>query len=770
MKHLITLLSIAAINHTAQAELQPLDNSDLSFVAGQSGLSIDISKLASQDSQLGRPEKQNLTIDQIRYQTSGLNNESTLVFNNIELGLTHGDSNSSLTSSTVIDIESDGQLHLLLNQNMRRLAIGEITLDSASIAGQSYSNKSFGQFSFDYGLDADIKIQARPEGLRLTGALVSNNGNFFYRDDNTDLIASDLDFSLDTNRAGSYAEFSVLDVSGQDHLRMALNDLRLSFNIGAISQGINSTANGHTTGANVSQSMGTFAGAFNYSGTFDLAANGEQNGSGLSLIPELKINCTGSCLTASTTDYSNFINYYDDGVRLGMANYFGIIQSSGITLDFIKDRTVAGRGDYALVTLDDLDFTFGVEDIFIGNAPTSLGKLFGQLHFGNTDSFTNITSATNLNQFKLHPGGAQGNSGLTADLSWNLASGDIRYADDGQYVWFTGLAAKGTGLATLDMVQGSENGLRLGVEDFNGSYRFKGLYIGEELPADEATLKANRQGGVELLYALGLYQSMDFGNLDGSIVFSGGGNTGAGIGFSSDFVFTNTDAGLLIDYDSTGCADGCGLWATNMTMESHSRNGTFDVESISGFKALDSSGNLNASAREAMVVRSSNYGYTDITELKIGKQTNPDSLGSITTNSHANSITAIATGGDPNRGVQGISIYQKEELLAAGGTYTDKDGTTRTKSNNLRWTPDSSKTDHYLEFGNLNTDSFGIQNTLNVDVGPNLKGETGFAVNALTEIQQVHIDYINVGSNPIVQDAYLYNVRLNSNIVATPLN
>ncbi|NRA24145.1 MAG: hypothetical protein HRU08_06655, partial [Oleispira sp.] len=459
----------------------------------------------------------------------------------------------------------------------------------------------------------------------------------------------------------------------------------------------------------------------------------------------------------------------DDGIRLGLANFFGQAKSSGITLDFIQQRTVGSRGDYALLSYSDLNWTAGVEDIYIGNATTSLGQLFGTLNFSNTDNFTGLTSATNLNNIKLYPGGAQGNAGFTADINWNLESGNIRYGDDGSYIWLTGLASKGSGIATLDMVQGNENGLKLGFEDFSGSYRFKGLYTSETLPS-EATLKIKRQGGIELLYALGIYQAMDFGGMEGSIIFTGGGTVGTGISFESDVVFTNTNAGLLVDYDSPGCSDGCGLWATNMTLESHIRNGSIDVQNKGGFKSLDANGNFNETTKEAIVLRTTAHGHSEMGAVKIGKTGSAGSLGLVSTSDYKTTMISIATGGDPARGNQGISINMKEKYLAAdGSTYTDANGVVRNKTNTIRWTPNSGKVNNYLELGGMTTDNYGFKNNLNIDV-VTVNNVTGFSVNALTELKQVNLGYINVGANPIVQDAYLYNVRLNSNIVATPLN
>ncbi|OQX38284.1 MAG: hypothetical protein B0D91_04615 [Oceanospirillales bacterium LUC14_002_19_P2] len=173
---------------------------------------------------------------------------------------------------------------------------------------------------------------------------------------------------------------------------------------------------------------------------------------------------------------------------------------------------------------------------------------------------------------------------------------------------------------------------------------------------DESVLSQERQGGVELLYALGLYQALSFSELDGAFYLSGGGASGQGLTINSDFVINGATGGLLIDYDRAGCEQGCGIWSSDATLVSHVRNMTFDVEDQPAdvnMQLLDESGRLWSLARKAVVIRSLNYGYKAIGNVHIGHAAAlgaSTSLGGLRIDSNIRSTIALASGGDPTRG------------------------------------------------------------------------------------------------------------------------
>lgn len=71
---------------------------------------------------------------------------------------------------------------------------------------------------------------------------------------------------------------------------------------------------------------------------------------------------------------------------------------------------------------------------------------------------------------------------------------------------------------------------------------------------------------------------------------------------------------------------------------------------------------------------------------------------------------------------------------------------------------------------NVSGDGYGLQTTLNVDVQNNSSDQLGFAVNAMSQAQHLRLDGINVGENPIMREANLYNMRIQANMIATPVN
>ena len=512
----------------------------------------------------------------------------------------------------------------------------------------------------------------------------------------------------------------------------------------------------------------------------ELAIRPSDSGRGLYIKPTLNSNCqTAECTAANdATSGRNYISYTDDGVRLGLANYFGQLSSTdGITLDLVKGSS--GDGDHVLISLGDMTTRFGVEDIYIGNANTSLGSLFGELTFGNTASFAGQTNPSNT--LKLYPGGSTSDSGLTTDLSLNIEDGNLRYADDvgngGAYVWFAGLAGHVTGTMTTNVVRQDDtnlsDGLKFGFSGLSGAWRVQGLYVTDSVtdtPYNSDGSYKTLQGGAEFLYLLRLYQAFDFESWDANVFVKGGGYSGEGITLNIDSVISNINGGFLVDYDDV-CVNGCGIWSSDMNIQSNIRNMTLDVEQgVTDFTFMDANGVITNPSWEAIYIRSSLHGYKDIGSVNFGNYdslSDATSIGSLTIDEFQNMNAAISTGGDTERGVQGITIFLQNEFLAEEtAAYRDSNGTLhdtsddsdRNKVNAVRWTPDrENDPDDYLELYGLTTDSGGLRNTLNLDVAPDSAGRDGFAINVLTEVNELTIGNVNIGGATVINDATLYN-------------
>ncbi|OQX38285.1 MAG: hypothetical protein B0D91_04620 [Oceanospirillales bacterium LUC14_002_19_P2] len=228
----------------------------------------------------------------------------------------------------------------------------------------------------------------------------------------------------------------------------------------------------HISSGALGESVGALSGVFGLAGTLDIRPGGTNPGTGMTVVPDLRINCTADCLSAVDTSHTYYLYYFDgdssdaSNPYLGLADFYGRLVSPGITLDLIKDRVSGSKGDYLQLGFTGMDVTFGSDNIYIGNDATSLGEIYGQTQFGPS-------------QLKLYAGGANGASGVTMDMDWTLTDGNIRYADDGNYVWLTGLTAAVQGTAAVDVVS-TENGyladgIRIGLDDFQGGVPIQGF-------------------------------------------------------------------------------------------------------------------------------------------------------------------------------------------------------------------------------------------------------------------------------------------------------
>jgi len=160
-------------------------------------------------------------------------------------------------------------------------------------------------------------------------------------------------------------------------------------------------------------------------------------------------------------------------------------------------------------------------------------------------------------------------------IEWSLADAQLDYTTNENTVIFDGIQSWGRGDVTVN-VTGDETlngtqfyeGLRMGFEDVSGGYRMDGLRVGKGKSEAES---AEVQGGVELLGALGMYRSFEFGSLDGHYTFGPGGSDGEGITINSYIVIQDGRIGALTE------EFGQGIWADDLEFEAHIRDMTVDV-------------------------------------------------------------------------------------------------------------------------------------------------------------------------------------------------
>ncbi|CAM3674764.1 hypothetical protein [Parendozoicomonas haliclonae] len=802
---IICLFSLIGCN-SAQAALEILADDDLSAVNGRAGITLEIQQEALQNSNSSlNKQKQAVTIDELVWQSAGDGSKAT--FKNIGIGQAEGGP-STLTSKVRMDVSALEGLILDIEQSKRRLTVDGIYL------GDNF-DRSFGGLITDYQLDGTVKISAGSPGIKLRGKLGIKDSSIRYLDAYTseegerrshDLLLQGITFSASTTDApDSFANWRVAEDANGDFVSLDLNKINTSLTIQDI---YNDPYDADLGEDRFSESYGALEARLEFDGSLVVRSGGVSPDSGINFNPTLATNCAGGlkgdCLTAaSKDDNKNQIFWWDGGIdtgqKLGLANYFGkLTVPEGITLDLMKGAP--GTQDYILVAYENLNLRFGVEDIFIGSSSKSLGEVFGQFTFNDTNTITGETNTSSIpyNSLKLYAGGAEGDSGITADLSWNMSDGNLRYADDvqdkGAYVWFAGLASYGTGTAAIDVVRRDSaydinasptsnltSGIRLALTDLSGAWRLRGISV--QTDADALPDYANLQGGTEFLYLLRLYQAFEFEDWDMNVFLDGGGFQGEGITMNVDSVITNSRGGLFLNYDpeeGSRCFNGCGIWSDGMDIQSSIRNATLDIEGgVTDFVFMDSDGTIERPEREALYFRSNVFGHKSISGIHLGSAdslTDANSFGQLALTEHQNMNVAISTGGDPERGDQGVTIFLSNELLPAGGSYIDYRGTLNNegddaslaKVNTLKWTPDKDNEEGYLELFGVSTPDGALTNTLNLDVAENSAGDQGFAINLLTEFNELRIDSINIGSQPLVNEAVIYNMRIQSNIVATP--
>ncbi|MDV2081209.1 DUF6160 family protein [Marinobacter xestospongiae] len=523
-------LGLAAM--PAVGELQSLDDSMMSSISGQAGVTLEL------DLQT--------TVDRLSYFDDG----NGIHLENVRIG-SATDPNGGAFHKIDLDIEADGSLNLGYLVEDRRIEFEDVTLPGAPGVGM-------GGLFFDHNLQGTFRLSPggtlSPDGYTFDSAYTMTGGRIGYRTNGNEVFLDDI--TMDVQAMGV-----TMDVVG-DQLLFTTPELIGSYEVGAIRYSDNPLNHGSSTDATTGlelPSYGGFRGDFNLSGETYIGGGGRVGQEGIRIDSNTQINS------------ANFI-YLDDGNALGLRDITGHYNLTDLRIDVDKDWN--GREALAL-SVGGLSGAFNIGRIELGNQNKSLGRL--NVSFLFQDQVIRGQSYTNA-LYLMGGGHADaGPQGLRLAAQWSLQLADFSYTEDNNRVIFSGLQSWGQGDVTVnvtrDEVQNGTrffDGLRVGFEGIKGGYRINGLRVGDE--------NAPLQGGTELLLALGFYPAYDF-ELDGHLTLGAGGASGEGLTINSDVQIRNGSAALIANPYDEGAGEiaQTGLWVSDLNYDMHIRDMTVDV-------------------------------------------------------------------------------------------------------------------------------------------------------------------------------------------------
>lgn len=620
----------------AVADMQSLDDTALSGISGQSGISMELDV--------------GLTADRISYFDDG----KGIHLENFRIG-SASDPDGQAHHLIKIDIGADASLNLDYLVEDRRIEFGDIRLAGAPDVGM-------GGIFFDHGLQGTLKISPggalSGDGYTFDSAYTMTGGRLGYRTNGNEVFLDDITMSVE-------ALGITLDVVG-DTLVFNAPQVTGSYDVGAIRYSNNPLNHGNSSDVTTGEllpSYGSLSGDFDLSSETEIRAGGRV-GEGLTINQQTTINS------------ANFI-YHDDGNPLAFRDITGDFALSDLRIDVTTDWK--GRDALGL-TLGSLEGDLNIGRIEIGGNGKSIGAL--NVSFLFQDSTFNGKAYTNA--VYLQGGGHPdaGPQGLRLATEWSLDLADLSYTDDGNRVIFSGLQSWGHGDVTVNVtrdetINGTRfyDGLRIGFENMEAGYRINGLRVGDE--------DAPLQGGTELLLALGFYPAYEL-EVDGHITLGAGGASGEGLTINSDVQVRNGRAALIAaPYDEgSGEVSQKGLWLSDLSYDAHLRDMTVDVTD-EGFA----------------IIKGEAWSTMDIGNVRIGDKDMGDSFGRfVVQNYETGSSMTIVPGGAgsvcaggvgatetgcadsggvwENRGDEGITIRMKQIFAKA---------VSDTKKNALTW-------------------------------------------------------------------------------------
>lgn len=617
--------SVMMLPGSVTAEMQRLDDSDLSDIRGQSGITLEMD--------LG------VTADRLSYIDDG----NGIHLEEFRVG-SASEPDGQAHHRVKIDVGDDASLNLDYLVEDRRIEFGDIRLAGAP-------GLSMGGVFFDHTLEGQLRI--RPggayggSGYTFDSAYTMTGGRLGYRTNGNEIFLDDL--TMDVEALGI-----TLDVVGET-LQLKAPRVVGSYDIGAIRYSDNPLNHGRTrdvtTGAEL-PSYGSISGAFDITTATGIKAGG-RSGEGLGINHETTINS------------ARFI-YRDDGNALALRDITGHYRLNDLRLDVTEDWH--GRAALGL-TLGTMDGELNIGAIEVGSSGRSLGAV--NVSFLLEDWEFDGRHYTNA--LYLQGGGHRdaGEQGLRLATQWSLRSADLSYTEDGNRVIFSGLQSWGQGDVTVnvtrdEVINGTRfyDGLRIGFEDVRAGYRINGLRVGD----DDAPL----QGGTELLLALGVYPAYEF-ELDGHMTLGAGGASGEGLTINSDIRIRNGHAALIASPydDGSGEVSQKGLWISDLSYDGHVRDMTVDVTeeglvmlTAEGWSKMDV-GNLRLGDKDS----GQSFGRFVVQKYETGSSMAivPGGAGELCTGGVGTTASACAASGGmwQDRGDEGITVRMKQIFARA---------------------------------------------------------------------------------------------------------
>ncbi len=701
------------------AELQMLDDSTLSRIDGQSGLSVDMSL--------------KMKIGEIAYFDDG----NGLELQNIRLG-SAADISQKAKMKYKIDIAADSGLLLDYDIEPTRLFVGDVRLTDDQI-------DSMGGFGWDFAIEGTTRLSQDgvtypgQGGVGLDAYFVLTDGRFIYKTNGNEIFYDDI--AMTVNAPGM-----VWEPNSANGIDFKIPTLQGAFSIGGIRY---SNAPAGTVdvydkaAAALLPSFGSVRGDFDLSANYQIIGGGKYGAAGVSIDSQHVIN-------------SMNLIYSDDGRDLSFLAITGAYNVDGMHIDVAADT----YGDQALsIAYDQVKGYVSIGQLLAGATQDSFGGF--RFDFDWSDQVVDSTNYTN--QFYFKGGGNQlaGPQGMAIDAIWSLNDSSLSYMEDGSTVMLSGLRSWGHGVVTADVtrlqtISGIEyfDGLRIGFENFSGGYQIDGLKVGRS--SDDFSTKT-LQGGTELLWALGIFPAYDF-NINGHVTLGAGGNAGDGITINSDVVIDQANAAFMIDDHENG------LWLTGMDYDVHLRDMTIDI----------TEDGIQFAKAEA-------WSTMDISDLKVGQKDLGDSFGRLVFQGYETGSTMLIKPGGA-QGVEGITIELKQVFAkAVDATRRNRIMWQTNRSGASGGTAiifDDISTNDANDSGN----TYGFRNDINIDIAETtvidkttgvVSNPLGLAVKAHTSFQELDIGSVQFQHGSSAPETGIYGMKLNnfsimSNLTATP--
>lgn len=715
---LVIVIGIAA--SPAIAGMERLDDSEMSNVSGQSGVTLEMESQVS--------------IDTVSYFT----NDSGIHLDDVSVGSASSAGEGDFRVYD-LDLLDGGILDIGFDIRDQRMEIGGVRLDD--------NDASMGSFWLDRDMSGNFRIGPGTEG--------------------EDSYTFDLIFELTDGRLGYrtnghqvFMDGVTLSVDSQGQSFFVDDDGIINYTIPAevnfAAEGMHYHEGEEGFRDEDTSSLESYGGIeldLDFESDYEIQAGSRFGSEGLRI--------------DRTTDlHSGEFLYRTEGNALKFADMSGSSSVEGLYIEVAEDWE--DRQGLAF-TLDSAEGNLDIGSVEIVPEGGS-GESFGSFNLDWLYQDQTINGQDYTNQVFLQAGGHPdaGPEGMRLASQWSLADANVAYITNNNTVIFSGIQSWGQGDVTVNVTGGGEQasegynsfhqGLRIGFDDLSGGYRMDGLRVGDE--------ESELQAGVELLAPLGVYSHFEYGSMDGHFTIGPGGADGEGMTINSDLVIQDATAGGLIG------GNGQGVWAADLDFESHIRDMTLDIteEGLSivqgeAWSTMDI-GNLRIGDAEegASFGRIVWQRYGENNEMVISPGGGADGNGE-GLNIALTQIFKKASSDDDDK--------ENRFVWHTGRENGDNDTGVQLVMNNI----------HTSDGDDTGSNEFGMQTDMTVDVrevDPDGEGQLGLSVNSRTRFRELNIgsvDLVHMGesgespsASTMLHGVSIQNVDMESNLTATPID